>query len=176
MSRSTGSGYIHVYTGDGKGKTTAALGLTLRALGAGIRVFFAQFLKKGEFSEIKALRCFGEEVVVRQYGSGRFIRGRPAREDKALAERGLDEVKRAMMDGRYGLIVMDELNVALYMEVLPLRHVLGLLDARPGDAELVITGRRAPAELLARADLVTEMVKVKHYFDQGVRARRGIES
>ncbi|MCK4425147.1 MAG: cob(I)yrinic acid a,c-diamide adenosyltransferase [Deltaproteobacteria bacterium] len=167
--------YIHVYTGDGKGKTTAALGLVLRAVGAGWRVLFTQFLKHGEFSEIRALKKLGDQVTIRQYGSGRFIKGRPSEKEIEMARTGLSEIMQVMEKGRYDLIVLDEINVAVHFGLIPLEGVISLLEKRPQDVELVLTGRWAPKEIMERADLVTEARMIKHYFSKGVRAREGTE-
>ena len=167
--------YIQVYTGDGKGKTTAALGLALRAVGAGWRVMFAQFLKYGEFSEIKALKKLGDQVTIRQYGSGRFIRGEPSREEIETARAGLSEIMQVMEEGKYDLIVLDEINVAIHFGLIPVESVISLLERRPQDVELVLTGRWAPKEITRRADLVTEARMIKHYLRKGIRARKGIE-
>jgi len=167
--------YIHVYTGDGKGKTTAVLGLTLRAAGAGWRVLFAQFLKHGEFSEIKALKKLGEQVTIRQYGSGRFLKGRPSEKEKEMALAGLSEIMQVMEEGKYDLIVLDEINVAVHFGLIPLKSVMSLLEKRPQDVELILTGRWASKEIMERADLVTEVRMIKHYFSKGVPAREGIE-
>lgn len=167
--------YIHVYTGNGKGKTTAALGLTLRAVGAGWKVLFAQFLKHGEFSEIRALKKFGEQVTIRQYGSGRFIKGRPSKKDMEMALAGLSEIMQVMKEGKYDLIVLDEINISVHCGLIPLEAVISLLEKRPQDVELILTGRWAPEEITERADLVTEARMIKHYFSKGVRAREGME-
>lgn len=167
--------YIQVYTGDGKGKTSAALGLTLRAVGAGWRVLFAQFLKHGEFSEIKALKKLGEQVTIRQYGSGRFIKGSPSEKEIEMALAGLSEIMQVMEEGKYDLIVLDEINVAVHFGLIPLKSIKNLLEKRPQDLELVLTGRWAPKEIMERADLVTEVQMIKHYFSKGVPAREGIE-
>ena len=167
--------YIHVYTGDGKGKTTAALGLVLRAVGAGWRVLFTQFLKHGEFSEIKALKKFGDQVTVCQYGLGRFIKGRPSEKEIEMARTGLSEIMQVMEEGKYDLIVLDEINVAIHFGLIPLEGIISLLEKRPQNIELVLTGRWAPKEITERADLVTEARMIKHYFSKGVTAREGIE-
>ncbi len=168
-------GYVHVYTGKGKGKTTAALGLVLRAVGAGWRVLLVQFLKKGRYSEIKALESLGDRVTVLQFGSGRFVRGRPDAEDVSRAVEGLEETERAMMSGRYDLVVLDEVNCALRMGLIPVERVEEFLQKRPQHVEVVLTGRGAPERILRFADLVTRMEEVKHYFRSGVQAREGIE-
>ncbi|MDL1957937.1 MAG: cob(I)yrinic acid a,c-diamide adenosyltransferase [Deltaproteobacteria bacterium] len=174
--------FIHVYTGDGKGKTTAALGLTLRAVGAGWKVLFAQFLKHGEYNEIKALKRLGGQVTIRQYGSGRFItchgdrpKERPSEKEIEMARAGLSEIMQVMEEGRYDLIVLDEINVAVHFGLIPVESVINLLERRPQDVELVFTGRWAPKEITERADLVTEVQMIKHYLSKGVKARNGIE-
>ena len=168
-------GFVQVYTGNGKGKTTAALGLSLRALGAGFRVFFAQFLKSGEYSEIKALKVFEPRVEIAQFGKGCFVRGRPGPEDFELARKGFSLCRAKVLSRDFELVVLDELNLALHFGLIPLEEVLSLIEERPQGVELVITGRYAPEPLLEAADLVTEMREVKHYYRQGVKARVGIE-
>lgn len=168
-------GYIQVYTGDGKGKTTAALGLSLRAAGAGLSVYFAQFIKQGEYSEITALKSFSDRVTVEQFGRGRFITGTPAPEDVAAARAGLEKVRAAMASGNYDVIVLDEANGAVQVGLFPVSALVEIMDAKPEGMELVITGRGAHEEVVARADLVTEMKEVKHYYEKGVAARTGIE-
>ena len=167
-------GLIQVYTGDGKGKTTAALGLALRAGGAGLRIYIGQFIKKGDYSEIVMLRRLRPRVTVRQFGAGCYVK-RPSPADHRRARRGLKLLARAMQSGRYDLVVADEINCAVKAGLLSNRDVLGLADGKPSGVELVLTGRDAPRALLRKADLVTEMRKIKHPFDRGVGARRGIE-
>jgi cob(I)alamin adenosyltransferase len=169
------NGYIHVYTGDGKGKTTAALGLALRAAGAGLHVFIAQFMKRGDYSEIKALERFGDCVTVEQYGLGRFIRGNPDPEDIGAARKGIERVRAIFAAGRHQLVILDEANVAAACGLFSPVDLLDLLNAKPDGVEVVLTGRNAAPEITARADLVTEMKMVKHYYQQGVSARTGIE-
>ncbi|MGB5984235.1 MAG: cob(I)yrinic acid a,c-diamide adenosyltransferase [Desulfobacterales bacterium] len=168
-------GYLQIYTGDGKGKTTAALGLTLRALGAGFRVLFVQFMKQGAYSEIKALEKFADQVVLAQYGTGRFVYGKPGPDDLRAANQGLQRVKAALASGEFDLLVLDEANVALSLNILPLQELLDLLANRPAGMEVVLTGRGAPQQLLAAADLITEMHALRHYYANGVAARTGIE-
>ena len=169
-------GYVQVYTGEGKGKTTAAIGLVVRAVGAGAKVFFAQFVKGRRYHEIAALERFGDAVRVRQYGHGKFIRGAPTPAECAAAQAGLAEVAGVLREGRRHLVVLDEANVAAKLGCFPAGALLELLDLRPPHVELVFTGRDADPALLARADLVTEMRAVRHYYDAGVDGRRGIES
>jgi len=168
-------GYIHVYTGHGKGKTTATLGLILRAAGAGMKVFLAQFLKQGDYSELNGLKRFDDLVTVEQFGLGCFVKGEAAAEEVEAARRGLDRVKTVLASGAYDMVVLDEANVALHFHLFSLPELLTLIDAKPEATELVITGRHAPPELIARADLVTEMREIKHYYQAGVAARTGIE-
>ena len=166
---------MQVYTGNGKGKTTAAIGLAVRAVGAGMRVYFAQFLKSGDYSEKNVLEAL-DNLVLRQYGAGGFITRRPSAEDRAAAARGLEEAREALKGGAYDLVVLDEANVACGLGLITADDILSLLRDRPGTTELVVTGRNAAPELIEAADLVTEMKEVKHYFTAGVPARKGIES
>lgn len=168
-------GYVQVYTGGGKGKTTAALGLALRATGAGLKVYIGQFIKKGFFSEIRALKQRFPDIAVRQYGRGCFIRGKPQPADIRCARRGLADLKRALAGNRYDLVIADEANCAVACGALKIEDLLDLIDARPAGVELVFTGCKAHPRLIRRADLVTEMKAVKHYFQRKVPARRGIE-
>jgi cob(I)alamin adenosyltransferase len=169
------SGCVQIYTGDGKGKTTAATGLAVRAVGAGRRVFIGQFIKAKDSHEMALLRERCPEVTVEQFGQGRFIRGNPTPDDIAMARQGIERLREVLTGGVYDVVVADEANGALGAGVIELDALLGLLDVRPSDVELVITGRNAPQELVDRADLVTEMRKVKHGFDTGIPAREGIE-
>ncbi|MDX9840517.1 MAG: cob(I)yrinic acid a,c-diamide adenosyltransferase [Desulfobulbus sp.] len=169
-------GFVQVYTGDGKGKTTAALGLALRAAGAGLRVYFGQFIKNADYSEIKALARFSDTITVHQFGRGCFLLTEPAPEDREAARRALDGIGEALVSGDYDLVIADEANVAVALGLIKPDDLVSLIDLRPEQVELVLTGRGAPEAVLARADLVTEMRCVRHYYDRGVLARRGIES
>ena len=175
MTTAGREGFVQVYTGDGKGKTTAALGLALRALGHDLRVAVLQFMKADPtWGEIVMLRRLGVEV--RQCGLDHWvIKGEATKEDLAAAAQGFAEARELVLRGEHDLVVLDELVTALFFELVPLDDVLTLLREKPAHVELVITGRRAPEQLLAAADLVTEMVPRKHYYDAGVEAREGIE-
>ena len=173
--RAAMQGFVQIYTGDGKGKTTAALGLALRAAGAGLRVYFGQFIKNGDYSELQALARFADCITIRQFGLGRFVGRKPAPEDREAAGQGLQEIRRALVSGAYDLVIGDEANVAASRGLIEEADLLALIDLRPPQVELVLTGRGAPAVVLARADLVTEMRAVRHYYDRGVAARVGIE-
>ncbi len=168
-------GYVQVYTGNGKGKTTAALGLALRALGAGFQVFLGQFLKSGTYSEIKALEVFSPKIEIRQFGKGCFIRGNPSEEDFRLAREGFLLCQEKINSGIYQLVILDELNLAIHFGLIPEDEILKLVRQKPANVEVVITGRYAPQALIEAADLVTEMREIKHYYRQGVKARVGIE-
>ena len=168
-------GYVQVYTGDGKGKTTAALGLALRAAGAGFKIFIAQFLKKGDYSEIKALTRYADFVTVEQFGLGRFIKGVPATADIQAAAKGLEKIKAVMTAGLHQMVVLDEANVAVSCGLFPVKALLKIIEQKPDSMELVITGRGALPEIIDRADLVSEVQSIKHYFKNGVQARIGIE-
>jgi cob(I)alamin adenosyltransferase len=168
-------GFVQVYTGDGKGKTTAALGLALRAAGAGLKVYIGQFIKNDDYSEIKALQRFVGSITIEQFGRGCFILTAPGQADKDAARQALDAIDRALVCGEYDLVIADEANVAFDLQLINEEDLLALMDRRPPQVELVLTGRGAPPRVVDRADLVTEMRAVKHYYDQGVLARKGIE-
>jgi cob(I)alamin adenosyltransferase len=168
-------GYVQIYTGDGKGKTTAAIGLAIRALGAGWPVFFAQFLKAGEYSEHKALAQFSEHLTIKTCGRNVFIKGEPEEEDRRLAQEAYQEIAEIVASGRHRLVILDEANVAVHYGLITVDQILDLIDRRAEGVELLITGRYAHSRLIERADLVTEMRAVKHYFDQGITARVGVE-
>jgi len=169
------TGYVHVYTGDGKGKTTAALGMLLRACGANQRVYLAQFLKATASSEIKLLSARFPDVFVEQFGRGSFIKGQPTQKDIDAARSGLEKLSAALTSGEYDLVIADEANVATALGLIPVAELLKLIDLKPASVELVFTGRSAHERLVERADLVTEMKNIKHYFERDVAARPGVE-
>ena len=168
-------GYVHIYTGNGKGKTTAAFGLALRASGAGLNVFVGQFIKGKAYNELVAIRKFLKNISIKQYGIGCFIISSPTQEDKEAACKGLDEMRDIIKSGEYKLVIMDEITIALYYELIDIKDVLNIIKNKPPGVELVLTGRYAPQELIDEADLVTEMKEVKHYYSKGIEARKGIE-
>ena len=170
-------GQFQVYTGDGKGKTTAALGLALRACGAGLRVYFCQFIKRGEFSEIRALKHL-PGVTVEQFGSGRglMIHRDAEPDDLSCARAGYDRLMSVLRSGEYDVVIADEINCATSCGLLTQEDVLSLIDARPEGTELVFTGRGASEAVIARADLVTQMRMIRHYYaEKKLPARAGIE-
>ena len=168
-------GYIQVYTGNGKGKTTAAIGLAIRAAGAGLKVFIAQFVKLGEYSEIKALRRFSDHIIIEQYGLGRFLRGKPTERDVTVARIGFERAKDIMTSGEFDMVILEEANVASNYGLIKEEELLKLMETKPPEVELVITGRGALPAVIEKADLVTEMKLVKHYYEKGIIARVGIE-
>lgn len=170
-------GYIQVYTGDGKGKTTAALGLALRAAGHGLRSYVGQFLKGQASGEREAAQRLGGLISIETYGSGRFL-GRQAPPDPAEAARardGLGRARAAMLSGQYQIVVLDEVNVAVDFGLLSVADVLAFIREKPAGVELILTGRGAPAEIVEAADLVSDIRAVKHYFGRGAASRDGIE-
>jgi cob(I)alamin adenosyltransferase len=170
-------GLLQIYTGEGKGKTTAALGLALRALGRGLKVFMLQFLKGEDTGELHAGRLFGDNFVIQQTGLKGFIhRGKIDPADVHRAKEAMKVAQDILSRGDYDLVILDEIIVALYFELISLSEVIHLLQARHPQVEVVLTGRYAPPELIEIADLVTEMKNIKHYYHAGVPARQGIES
>ena len=168
-------GYVHLYTGDGKGKTTAALGLALRAAGYGLKTYIGQFMKGMHYGELTALESF-PQITIEQYGGGCCIRKEEVTPVHiAQAKAGLNRAQEAMLSGKYDIVILDEINVSVWFGLLSVLDVLPLLDQRPKHIELVLTGRRAPQAFLNRADLITETRNIRHYFDTGIPARKGIE-
>jgi cob(I)alamin adenosyltransferase len=171
------SGQIQVYTGNGKGKTTAAMGLAFRAAGYGFKTYVAQFLKGQPTGELEAAKRLAPLIRIEQFGREGFltVKDGPGDEDLALARKGLESARVAMLSGAYRIVVLDEINTAVHFKIVPEADVLDFLDKRPEAVEVVLTGRYAPASFIDRASLVTEMKDIKHYFDQGLQAREGIE-
>lgn len=173
-------GLVIVHTGDGKGKTTAALGLALRAWGSGLRVLILQFIKGGqrygELDAIKALKNVRDTIEVRQCGLG-FTRRDESRkaEHIAAAKEAVREAEREIVSGAWDLIILDEINYAVKFGLLETEDVLRLVNEKPQDLHLVLTGRDAQPEIVEAADLVTEMKLVKHPFERGIKAQKGIE-
>jgi cob(I)alamin adenosyltransferase len=168
-------GYIQVYTGSGKGKTTAALGLAMRAAGAGHKVYFAQFIKKTKCSEHRALERFADLITLRQFGTG-FIRGgKTTKAQVDAARRGFEEVNKALFSSLYDVVILDEINVAVHYGLIDVKDVLSVLDTKPSHIEIILTGRYAHEQIIERADLITEMKEIRHYMHKGIKARKGIE-
>lgn len=168
-------GYIQIYTGNGKGKTTAAIGLSVRAVGTGKKVFFAQFVKGQIYSEVKAIQSFLPAITIKQYGLECFIFNKPSQADIDKAREGFEEVSTIIISGDYDLVVLDEANIAIYYNLFTSGQLIDLLMKKREETEIIITGRYAPLDLIEFADLVTEMQEIKHYYTHGVQAREGIE-
>jgi cob(I)alamin adenosyltransferase len=169
-------GHIQVYTGDGKGKTTCAFGLALRAVGQGLQVYFIQFLKGQDTGEIRAAERLAPELTLKGFGRPVLVNLKnPAPEDLALAREALNLASRVIAAGDHDLVILDEINVAMAYNLIPVGEVLDMVRRRPPQVEVVLTGRAAPPEIIKAADLVTEMVPRKHYWEAGIKARRGIE-
>ncbi|TKJ39046.1 cob(I)yrinic acid a,c-diamide adenosyltransferase [candidate division LCP-89 bacterium B3_LCP] len=175
--KKTDKGFVQIYTGDGKGKTTAALGLALRAAGAGLQVRIVQFMKGQSYSELEALKRFEDLIQIFQTGGLKCIRKEEVTEiDRREAARGLDLAHKFLKDDSVDILILDEILVAHWFELVDLGAILEIIELRPDSMELVLTGRKAPSELIEKADLVSEIKEVKHYYQQGVPARKGIES
>jgi len=168
-------GYLQVYTGNGKGKTTAAFGLALRAAGEGLRTYIAQFVKGREYGEHRTLARLSDVITIKQYGNRFFLHRDPDPEDIRIARNGLEEVRKVMLSGKYDIIILDEADIATCYNLFSVEDLLELIHTRPQNVEMVITGRYADQRVIEEADLVTEMKEIKHYYKQGVMARDGIE-
>lgn len=168
-------GLVQVYTGNGKGKTTAAFGLALRAIGRGLKVYVIQFIKGGfDYGELYIVDKL-PNLTLKAFGRGKFIMKEPSKEDIKNAEEALSLAETVVKSGEYDMVVLDEINVALNLKLISLERVLELIRNKPKHVELVLTGRYAPEEIINAADLVTEMKEVKHPYNKGYQARRGIE-
>ena len=167
-------GYVQVYTGNGKGKTTASFGLALRAAGAGKRVFIGQFVKGMHYSELDIVPKL-ETIEIRQYGRDCFIKKEPSESDIRCAKEGLAEMAEILKSGKYDVVIMDEANIALFYKLFSFEELKQAICNRAEGVEVIVTGRYAPQELIDMADLVTEMREIKHYYTKGVEARVGIE-
>ena len=168
-------GFIQVYSGNGKGKTTAALGLALRAAGRNRKILIVQFMKKWDYGELHALKQI-PQITLKTFGTKDFVyKGKAKEIDYEEAEKAFQEGVQGANSGQYDLVIFDELNVALDFELLDLAQVLAFLEEKPPGVEVIITGRNAPQQIIDRADLVTEMREIKHPYQKGVSARIGIE-
>jgi cob(I)alamin adenosyltransferase len=169
-------GLIQVYTGNGKGKTTAALGLALRAVGHGMKVLMIQFMKGDQSGELESSKRLSPYLTLKQIGRKTFVsKSNPDPKDLQLAQEGFSIAKKAVQDHEYDIVILDEINLAIDYGLIPVKDLLQLMDSKAETVELILTGRYAKREILERADLVTDMVDRKHYYDKGVPAREGIE-
>ena len=171
-------GYIQIYTGNGKGKTTAAIGQAIRAAGNGYRSFIIQFMKEYPYSELIALKSFKEFIEVEQYGGDDFVYKKelPTRKEKEKAQKGIKRVEEEFTKDNFDIIVLDEIIVSIYFKLIEVGDVIDLMKKKPTNKELILTGRYCPEELIDLADLVTEMKEVKHYYQKGITSRKGFES
>ena len=165
---------IHIYTGEGKGKTTAALGLAVRAAGAGKNVFIGQFLKGRKYSELKSLRKL-KNITLEQFGTSCFVGKTPKPKDLALAKNGLIRVKEVVESRKFDVVILDEINIAIHFKLVSLEELLDFIQDTPRNIELVLTGRYAHPKLIKLADYVSEMKEIKHPFKKKTSGRKGIE-
>lgn len=171
------NGLIQVYTGNGKSKTTAALGLALRAVGHGLKVLVVQFMKGNiEYGELESAKKLSPYLTIKRIGREIFVsKTNPDPIDKKLAEEGFLLAKEGVKSKQYDIVILDEINLAVDYGLIPLSDLIQLIDSKPETVELILTGRNAKSEVIDRADLVTEMVERKHYYEKGTPARKGIE-
>jgi cob(I)alamin adenosyltransferase len=171
-------GYIHVYTGNGKGKTTAALGQALRAAGSGLKTYMISFMKDFPYGELRSMQQINQWIRLEQYGNDAFVLNKepPGEKDFRAAKKAFQKAQEAMVSGEFDIVIMDEICIAIYFGLFKKEQVLSMLEQKPEPIELILTGRYCPEELIEIADIVTEMVEIKHYYQKGVLARRGIES
>ena len=167
-------GLVQIYTGEGKGKTTAAIGLAVRASGAGLKVFILQFIKNGDYSEIKILKKI-KNITIKQCGRGCFIRTKARAIDVRCAKNGIAMAGRSALSGKYDIIILDEINIAIKLGLVDIKEVINIIKNRCSSCEIVLTGRHCPTELFKYADLITDMREIKHPFAKGVKSRLGIE-
>ncbi len=168
-------GFIHIYTGNGKGKTTAAIGLAIRAVGAEKKVFIGQFVKNMIYSEIKTINSIIPQIQTAQYGNSCFLKRDINEEDKIAAQKGLTDIKEKLTSNLYDVVILDEITIAIYYKLISVKDVLDVIKQKPKSTELIITGRYAPSELIDIADLISDIQEVKHYYQKGVLSRKGID-
>jgi cob(I)alamin adenosyltransferase len=169
-------GLVQVYTGNGKGKTTAAFGQALRALGQGYRVYILQFMKGRKYGEFLAAERYLHNITIELTGLDSFVmRDNPAPADIELAKRGLELAKEAIASKCYDMVILDEINVAVDFKLVALAEVLDMVRSKPPELDLILTGRYADSEIIALADLVSEVREIKHHYAAGIKDRAGIE-
>ena len=171
-------GFVQIYTGNGKGKSTAALGQAVRAAGFGLKTYIAQFMKEYPYNELISLKHLSEWISIEQFGGDEFVYKKqlPGEEELDKAKRGLESAKEKMLSSEFDLIILDEAIVAIYFKLIETKKIVEFIKSKPENVELILTGRYCPEELIELADLVTEMKEVKHYYQKGITSRRGIES
>ena len=168
-------GYIQIYTGNGKGKTTAALGLALRASAYGKKIFIGQFVKGMKYGELESIKKFSDTITLKQFGRDCFIFNDPEPEDIEAARKGWDEVNAILIENNIDILILDEIGIAIHYKLISTQEVIDFIKRKPTEMELIMTGRYIPEELFELADLVTEMKEIKHYYTRDVPAREGIE-
>ena len=171
-------GFIQIYTGNGKGKSTAAIGQAVRAAGFGLKTYIAQFMKEYPYNELNSLKYLSEWITIEQFCGDDFvyIKQLPGKDEIDKAHRGLAKAKSKMLSGKFDLIILDEICVSIYFGLFSDEEILTFMKQKPDKVELILTGRYCPDNLLEKADLVTEMKEIKHYYQVGIKSRRGIES
>ena len=171
-------GFVQIYTGNGKGKSTAAIGQAVRAAGFGLKSYIAQFMKEYPYNELISLRHLSEWVIIEQFGGDAFVYKKelPGTEELEKAKNGLVTAKQKMLSNEYDLIILDEAIVAIYFKLIETKDLIEIIKLKPVNVELILTGRYCPDELIDLADLVTEMKEVKHYYQKNILSRKGIES
>lgn len=171
-------GYVHIYTGNGKGKTTAALGLALRAAGAGLKTYIAQVMKVYPYSELNSLKLLSDYIIIEQFCGDEFVYKRQLPDENEIkkAVNGLNKAKTMMKSDEYDLIILDEVLVSIYFKLLTVEQLIEIINEKPVNVELILTGRYCPEILYEKADLITEMKEIKHYYSKGITSRKGIES
>jgi cob(I)alamin adenosyltransferase len=168
-------GYVHIYTGDGKGKTTAALGLAIRAAGYGMKTYIGQFMKGQHYGELTAL-CDHPYITIEQYGDAECVhREEITQKHVDHAQQGFKRAREIMLSNQYDIIILDEINVAVWFDLIATHQVLEFLNNRPEHMEIILTGRCAPAAFVEIADVVSEVKDIKHPYHRGITARTGIE-
>jgi cob(I)alamin adenosyltransferase len=171
-------GFVQIYTGNGKGKSTASIGQAVRAAGFGLKTYIAQFMKEYPYNELNSLKHLSEWITIEQFGGDEFVYKKqlPGEEELDKAKRGLESAKEKMLSSEFDLIILDEAIVAIYFKLIETKKIVEFIKSKPANVELILTGRYCPEELIELADLVTEMKEVKHYYQKGITSRKGIES
>lgn len=172
------SRYIQIYTGNGKGKTTAAIGQAIRAAGEGLKTLIIMFMKEYPYNEIVALKRFDDLITVEQYGNDEFVlrKQEPSSEDRQTAQKALERAHSAIISKEYDIVILDEASVSVYFGLFTADDLIPILAEKPDEVEVILTGRYCPKSWIEKADLVTEMKEIKHYYQKGILARRGFES
>lgn len=178
MYKKLEKGFIQIYTGNGKGKSTAAIGQAVRAAGYGLKTYIIQFMKEYPYNELNSLKKLSELITIEQVCNDDFVfkKINPPQEEIDKANSALKRVKEKMYSNDYDLIILDEVCVSIYFGLLKVEDVLNFMEYKPENVELILTGRYAPQQLIDKADLVTEMKEIKHYYRDGILSRKGIES